>query len=107
MTATREGLHAGAAQWALVNKVPRGRQAVEVRGVNSFSSPHAVHPIVQVIHRDEEHVGNRLFCLEETKRESKKDEKKSFLHNWKGRNFSTWFDKRSTGMISQGKEGGS
>ena len=34
-----------------------GGETIEVRRVNSFASPHAVDPVVEVVHRDEKHVG--------------------------------------------------
>ena len=47
------------------------RQAVEVRGMDSFSSSHAIDPVIQVVHRNEQHVGGLLLCVEAKKCASK------------------------------------
>ena len=36
---------------------PKGREPIEVWRVDTFAPPHAVDPIVEIVHRDKEHIG--------------------------------------------------
>ena len=56
------------------------RQPVEVRGVDSFSSSHAVDPIVQIVDCDEQYVGAWLLRAQAKHCKSKQRRNESFLH---------------------------
>ncbi len=57
--AVRDGLQAGAGQWALGigEQNPAGREPIDIRCLRLKMSSEATRPVIEIIDRDEEHIG--------------------------------------------------
>ena len=95
MIATREGLHEGAAQWALVNKVPRAAKRSRLGVWTPFLPPMQLTQSFRSSTAMKSTLERCSLAFRQKTTKASRAEKKGFFMDWQGWVMGAWLTKKA------------